>query len=1138
MTNPHNPGQMKKRWPTATLKALTLLAGIQAVIIAAPAPVLSAASPLAAPTALRCEFLQNPAATQTATPRLSWCTTPESDHPPTLAISDQKSTPPLTHPPTSAAWQVLVASSPEKLQEGSADLWDSGRRASTNSVMVTYEGAPLQSEQTAWWTVRTWNNAGQPSGWAVPAQWTVGLLSPDDWKGEWIAARHESKPATSPIQSSVWIWSPESQDAKDTGTLHGKPAAGAVRYFRAKFDAPADADPLKSQVYVLADNHAQIYVNSTLIGEAHSSRDVAIFNIRKALHPGQQNLVTVRLENAGTTPNSAGLALTLEVATPTGAKRFNASDLHWESSRAPQGDGWPKEILDQANEQPDWQPARIIGPFGTSPWTKVHFGKPPLVPIFRRDFSIEKPVRRALIHLCGLGQYVLHLNGKKVGDHFLDPDWSMYKKTLYYNTFDITSQVATGANALGVMLGKGFYNTSGDRRIHGVYKDFPLMLRAQLNIEYADGSTTSVVTDSQWKWKAGPLVHNSILGGSDYDARRLPAGWDTANFNDSAWKTAIPATPVGGVLTAATAPPMKAFEEFKPVTIEEPKPGHFVYDFGQNCSAIPRITVRGKAGQTIKLTWAEQRDGQSPHTNNGKGLVNQSGIGNGYLTYTIGTSDKDEEWLPQLFYTGFQYLELTGGVPNGKPNPSNLPVVTDMTSVHVRSAEDRVGTFQCSNEMYNRIDRMIDWAVQSNLGHVLTDCPTREKMGWLEVPWLMWNSLASRYDMAAFNEKICKDIRDSQKPNGQILTMAPAWSSHKGDFDYTPEWGAAGVYLPWDGYQWYGDTRILSDNYDCMRRFVDYMQSTSKDLIAKPGLGDWYDYGHDKPLGPSQFTPRELTATAVFAGCADVVSSAAAVLGKSDDQQKYAKLAADIRTAFNREFHTGPGMYKNFGSPQTANAMAIVFNIVPASERAAAAQNIVADLEKRQWQQTSGDVGYRFLINALSETGHSDAIFKILNRDQIGSYAYLVNAGWTSLPEAWNAWEKSSMDHCMLGHIQEWFSQHLVGISQAENSIAFKQIVIQPTPGDGVTSASGTLDSVRGKIAAAWEQNGPAFSLDCTIPPGSTAIVKLPVAPETSIQLNNREAGKAKDIRHLPRSGDREIFEVGPGHYRFECSWP
>ncbi len=1074
---------------------------------------------MAATTAvnLRCELRENPVGVDSLSPRLNW----------------QIASNLADNPAGQSAYQILVATRQELLAPEKADLWDSQRLESSSTLQIPYEGKPLKSNQQVWWTVRTWDIDDAPSPWAAPAQWTMGLLSPSDWQGQWIGTTPAGGETKRPIEQAMWIWSSEAQDALDEGTTAGKPASSAVRYFRLQFTPPANADVAKARIYMVADNKSQIYLNGQHLGNHDDWSVLKTLETGNLIKAGAPNWLSIKVSNSGSTANSAGLAAVVQIPVADGSIFSEFTNDKWETSRAPDSEGWPAALANETTETAQWAPARILGKWGMVPWHKVRSGTHPILPILRKEFALDRPIRRALTHVSGLGHYVLSINGKKVGDHFLDPAWSQYKKTVYYNTFDVTPFLKNDLNALGIMLGKGFYSTAGDRRIHGSFSDRPLALMLQTDIEFEDGTTTRVVTDSSWKWTSGPLTHNSILGGSDYDARLNPEGWDKPGFDDSHWQSAFKTTNPGGVLKAAFAPPMRQFENFKPVSIEEPEPGNFVYDFGQNASASPRLKIIGPAGSTIKLTWAEQRKGQDPNSNNGKGVVDQSGIGHGYVTYTLRGDNQEEEWFSELFYTGYQYLGLTGGVPAGYPNPDGKPVVTELTSVHVRTDQPIVGAFATSNQMYNRIDQMVDWAVRSNLGHVFTDCPTREKLGWLEVPWLMWASVASRYDIGGYGEKIAGDIRDSQLTNGQILTVAPSYPEFGGGFHYTPEWGAAGVFVPWDLYEWYNDRRALEQNYEMMRGFVDYMAATSDNLIAAPGLGDWYDYIPGEQPGAAKYTPPELSATAVFAGCADIVSSSAAILKNPADQQKYAKLASEIRTAFNKKFRQGPGQYANNGSPQTGHAMALVFDIVPHAERAAAAQAIVDDLEKRNWQQTSGDVGYRFLLNALAQTGHSDAIFKILNRDELGSYAYLVNSGWTSLPEAWNANPTSSMNHCMLGHIQEWFSQHLVGIAPAPGSVGFDTIAIQPTPGEGVTSATGTLDSPRGKITVNWEQKDGYFTCDVTIPPNSTGLIRLPVPTDAIITEAGKPIEENKSIIRLSRDGYREVFRVPSGRYQF-----
>jgi alpha-L-rhamnosidase len=546
-----------------------------------------------------------------------------------------------------------------------------------------------------------------------------------------------------------------------------------------------------------------------------------------------------------------------------------------------------------------------------------------------------------------------------------------------------------------------------------------------------------------------------------------------------------------------------------------------------------RLKVKGTAGATLRLTYAEQRHGQSPHRNDGKGLVDQSGIQSpNYIQYTLrgaGGGEEEETWFCDLFYTGFQYLQLEGAVPAGLPNPEKKPVVTEIESVHVRADAPVAGTFTCSNAVYGKIDTMISWAVRSNLSHVLTDCPHREKLGWLEVPHLMWDSMAYRFDLSSFGPKVCRDIADSQSPDGMIPTVAPSYPTFPGGFHYTPEWGAAGVLIPWYVYQWYGDRRNLADHYDTMRRFVDYMRDTSSDLVPKAGLGDWYDYGHGDRPGPSKFTPPELSAMAIFHDCARRVADAAAVLGKADDERAYRALAADIRRAFNRRFYRGNGAYENHGSCQTANAMALVCGLVEPSEESAVADAIVKDLEERKYQQTSGDVGFHYLVRALTDYGKSDALFRILNRDELGSYAFLVNAGWTSLPEAWDADHHSSMNHCMLGHVQEWFNRDLAGLQP--EAVAWKAFRVRPMPGEGVTSASATLDTPYGRVASAWKQEQGTFTIDVTVPANTTARVHVPAARREDVI----EGGDDQGVKFVEMHGGRAVFEAGSGTYRFHA---
>ncbi len=761
------------------------------------------------------------------------------------------------------------------------------------------------------------------------------------------------------------------------------------------------------------------------------------------------------------------------------------------------------------------------------------------LPIFRKDFQIKSGLKNAKVYISGLGHYELFLNGKKVSSRFLDPAWSVYEKTVYYNTFDITNQLTKGENAFGVMVGKGFYNTKGDRRIHFVDVYRPLKLIVQCYLVYEDGTSQVLVSDNSWKFTRGPLTHCAILGGSSYDARRLPEDWCLPEFETNDWLSAEETSGPGGQLKAFTGAPMQTIHTFVPTAVDEPEPDCYVYDFGQNASCIPCIKVEGKAGQTIRLTPSEQRHGQTGVANDGKGRVNQARVGRpNYWEYTL-KGENPETWSPQFTYTGFQYMEVSGAVPVGRPNPKNLPVIKELVAKQVRNTSARAGTFECSNQLFNAIDNLIDWSVQSNMSHVFTDCPHREKLGWLEQTYLMGPSFFWKYKGGAFYTKIVRDIQDSQGPDGIIYTVAPKYPDF-GSYDIfndSPEWGAAGVYLPWQLYGWYGDRRILEESYPMMKNYVDYMQLTSKDLIARPGLGDWYDYEPGIPPGYSRFTPPTLTATATFYACCEIVSKTAALLGKQEDAETYALRCQNIKHRFNQEFFDGSAIYSNHGSPQTANAMALVLGLTPPDTEAAVLESIIADLKEREYQHTTGDVGYFYLVQALSENNRSDVLYKNTNRDTVGSYGYIIKQGWTSMTEAWEATLTSSMNHCMLGHIQQWFQQCLAGIRPDPTGPGFKKCIIKPEVVGDITWCRGSHESLYGTVKTAWELKDGRFALDVTIPANTTARVYIPTVKQSDVMEGPGYAADSEGILFDRMEAGKAVFKIESGSYKFRVPY-
>ncbi|MDB5326961.1 MAG: rhamnosidase [Phycisphaerales bacterium] len=752
-------------------------------------------------------------------------------------------------------------------------------------------------------------------------------------------------------------------------------------------------------------------------------------------------------------------------------------------------------------------------------------------PLFRRAFRTDKPVIRAQLYICSLGQFELHCNGQRVSDDMLQPGWTNYKKTCQYVVHDLTALLKQGDNALGVITGHGMYHVgnapAGTKRYTKFKGSFgPPLLIAQLHLDYADGSRDVIITDEQWQTSPGPITYSNIYGGEDYDARREQPGWaDAGAFAANGWSPATPHDGPGGTLrgSSVAAPPVRIARVFAAKVMAEPSPGVVVYDAGQNCSMMPRVVVRGPAGSRIKVSPAESLKED--------GTVNQRHTGNPvFYTYTL-KGDGEEAWSPRFSYTGGRYLQVETFGPEG--DESAKPTIVAIRSQFITSSSPRVGHFECSNDLFNRTAGLIDSAIRSNMVSVLTDCPHREKLGWTEEQHLMGPSLMYAYDLASLYRKAANDHTDAQLPSGDVPTICPQYTKFQPPYEVfndSPEWGSASILVPWQVFQWYGDEELLRRQYPTMQRYLNYLTSRATDHIVSHGLGDWYDLGPNPP-GFAQLTPIALTATATYFHDAEVLSMAANRLGFADDSAKYKAVANEIRSAFNATFYDA-GTHQYATKSQTSLAMPLVMGLAPEHDRAAILENLVADVKDHDTNLTSGDVGYRYLLRALAAAGRSDVVFAMNSRSDRPGYGMMLAKGETSLTEAWNAQPQSSLNHFMLGHIQEWFYANLAGLSQAASSIAFDRIVIQPNPVGDVTHASATYASARGEIRVAWSITGGVVTLDCVIPPNTTATVHLPTRDPTSIREGDKTIADIAEVRLISPS----TFAVDSGTYHFTAA--
>jgi len=874
---------------------------------------------------LLCGFISDPLGVDEPAPQLSW---------------QMHANGPALRGQTQRAYQILVATSTDALNNDRGDLWDSGRVGSDSSLNVPYAGAALASEQQLFWKVRVWDQDGHLSDWSPVATWTMGLLNPTDWQAKWICA----------------------------------PSAGSA------------------------------------------------------------------------------------------------------------------------------------------------------LPIFRREFTVHPGLQRAVIYICGLGQYELTANGAKVGDALLAPGWSKYDKTCLYDTLDITSYLTNGANALGVMLGNGMYNVPASARMAKFTGSFGVpKLIAQLHLFYTNGTSTIITTDTQWLTKPGPITFSSVYGGEDHDARLEPAGWNKPGINLETWSHALVTNSPGGMLRgiSCAAPPIEAIQTLQPVRTNVVSARTLIYDLGQNAALIPRLMVQGPAGAMVRIIPAE--------LTNADGTVNRGSVGGGpaYWQYTL-NGQGTEKWFPRFFYHGCRYLQVELFHTTGS---SQLPVVDHLEGVVIQSAARPVGEFACSNDLFNRIHTLIRWAQRANIVSVLTDCPHRERLGWLEQYHLNGPSLRYEFDLSQLFAKGMNDMADSQLAGGLVPDIAPEYPVFRDGFRDSPEWGSAFVIVPWQQYQFTGDRELLRRYYDGMKRYVAYLAAGSKNDIVTHGLGDWYDIGPNAP-GYSQLTPISLTATAFYYYDTWILAQTAALLDKPPDAKAFTAQAAEIRAAFNQTFFNATNKCYAGGS-QCANAIPLVMDLCEVTNRCLVLDAVVNDVRHHGNAITAGDVGYRYLLRALAEGGRSDVIFDMNNQSEKPGYGYQLKMGATSLTEAWDANRSSSQNHFMLGQIVEWFYADLAGISSDPAGPGFNRIVIRPQPVGDVTWVKAAYDSPHGPIGCEWKKSAGRFALHLEIPVNTTATVYLPVSKGDGVTESGIDASKALGVHSIRQENDRAVYEIGSGTYQF-----
>ncbi|NOR74277.1 MAG: family 78 glycoside hydrolase catalytic domain, partial [Draconibacterium sp.] len=660
----------------------------------------------------------------------------------------------------------------------------------------------------------------------------------------------------------------------------------------------------------------------------------------------------------------------------------------------------------------------------------------------------------------------------------------------------------------------GFYNVNNERyRKLVIAYGYPKLI-FNIHIKYTDGSIKNIISDDSCKASPSPITFSSIFGGEDYDATLEQKGWSSAGFDDSKWKTPVLINDSVNKLIPEKDFPLKVMQEFEVQTISKSKTGKTIYDFGQNTSGIISLRVKGNKGARIRIRPDEL-------INENGDVTQKSGGGPYEYNYTL-KGEGVEEWQPRFTYYGFRYAEIEIIEPK---DANKKTAILEFKMLHTRNSSPIVGSFSCSDTLFNQIFELINWGIKSNMASVATDCPHREKLGWLEQTYLIGPSMHYNYDIHALYSKIIDDIMDSQLENGLVPDIAPEYVPFGGGFRDSPEWGSASVIIPWQLYKWYGDKEVLKKAYPMMKRYLEYLQGKADNNILSHGLGDWYDLGPKEP-GEAQLTPMAVTATSIYYYDLQIVTQIAKMMDYKEDLEEYKTLSEEVRNAFLKEFYNPDTGVCSTGS-QTAYAMSLYTGLIPKSDKEKVFNNLVNSIENNEYALTSGDIGYHFLVRILSENGRSDILDKMNNRSDRPGYGYQLKKGATSSTESWAALTNVSNNHMMLGHFMEWFYSGLGGIYQDNNSVAYKEIIIAPKPVGNIKWVNCSFNSPKGIILSKWKIEGDTFNLNVEIPKNTIAKIIIPKNYRKSqCVVNDLNSNNYVDVKI--KDG---VFKIAPGKY-------
>ena len=1039
---------------------------------------------LAAPVGLQTEHRVNPLGIDATRPSLSW----RSDS----AARNWRQT----------AYQIEVASSAEALHNGNADVWDSGRTTSGESIGLPYRGPALASGRRYFWRVRTWDERGNEERSAETAWWEMGLLRQEDWTARWIG--HEDAAERAVLARVNWLWLP------------GGDATQVASHQEAEFRTVVhlDALPDSALLHVLSGGTFTASVNGQETGHKEEWSAFDREDVRGVLKAGAgaagDNEIVIKTKARRAEAQKAvaqALAAVLELRDQHGLSVQVVSDGKWQA-RAIGG---------------DWQAAQVVGGLKD---LRVSVGsdRQEMVPapdriasrvsLMREEFAVRGQVKSARLYVTAMGAYRAFLNGKRVGETELTPGFTDFRRRVLYQTYDVTTMVHPGKNVLGAMLGAGWHGSpllwAGIREFAG-----PDLLRAQLDLTMADGSHRIIGSDKEWKSATDATDSAEIYGGETYDARLAQAGWSAAGYIGKAGWTAVQEATVPAEVTIAAEPdlPVHVSQRIEPVSAravpaDAGRQPEMLFDMGQNMVGLVTLRVSGARGTTIRLRFAERlKPDGSVYTEN---LRNADATDE----YTM-RGGGAEEWTPAFTFHGFRYVQVSG-LPAGAGKNT-------LEGVVMNSLPDRPSIrFSSSSALLNSMYELGLWGQRGNFLSVPTDCPQRdERMGWMGDAGVFWRTGSYNFDIDAFTHKFMDDVSDAQTSAGAFANISPNLLLVGSEATGAPGWGDAGVLVPYATWMQYGDRAVIDRNWTAMERWMRFIETTNPEGVRQKELGpnyaDW--------LAPDANTPRDLVATAYWALIAQQMEAMAAATGRVDEAKSYAAVAAKVRTAFRKAYVSEDGTVA--GGTQTAYLLALYTGMATQAQHRSMTDHLVASIEEHGNHLTTGFLGTPFLLFVLDEEGRSDVAYKLLLSDSYPSWGYMVSKGATTWWERWNGDTgdpgMNSYNHYAFGSVMAWVYRRVSGIDTDPTGAGFHHVVVAPHTDARLTHARTEYDSAYGTIVTDWTRDPQGgLQLAVTIPANATASIQLAKGPKGTMNLDGTPA-KASSAT-----------EIGSGTYYFE----